>query len=36
MADFVPRLADTYGALVENPESVSPRYVDRARTTLKA
>ncbi len=25
----------TYAALVENLESVPPRYVDRARTTLK-
>ena len=35
MADFLPRLADTSGALVENLESVYPWYVDRASTTLK-
>jgi hypothetical protein len=35
VADFLPRLADTHGALVENLESVPPRHVDRARTTLK-
>ena len=35
VADFLPRLADIYSALVESLESVPPRYVDRARTTLK-
>ena len=35
VADLVPRLTDTYSALVENLERVPPRYVDRARTTLK-
>jgi hypothetical protein len=36
VADFLLRLADIYSALVENLESVPPRYVDRARTTLKS
>ena len=35
VADFLPQLAHTQSALVENLESVPPRYVDRARTTLK-
>jgi hypothetical protein len=35
VADSLPHLADTQSALVENLESVPPRYVDRARTTLK-
>lgn len=35
VADLVPRLADTYSSLVENLERVPPRYVDRARTTLR-
>jgi hypothetical protein len=35
VVDLLPRLAETYSALVENLESVPPRYVDRARTTLK-
>ncbi len=35
VADLVPRLADTYRTLVEHLECVPPRYVDRARTTLK-
>ena len=35
MADFLPRLADTYSELVENLERVPPRYLDRARTALK-
>jgi site-specific DNA recombinase len=35
VADFLPRLADTYSALVENLENLPPGHVDRARTTLK-
>jgi len=35
VADLVPRLADTYRTLVEHLEHMPPRYVDRARTTLK-
>ena len=35
VVDLLPRLAQTYSALVENLEGVPPRYVDRARTTLK-
>jgi hypothetical protein len=35
VADFLPQLADTQSALVENLESLPPRCLDRARTTLK-
>lgn len=35
MADFLPRLPDTYSALVEKWENVPPRHVHRARTMLK-
>jgi site-specific DNA recombinase len=35
VADLLPLLGSTYSTLVENLERVPPRYVDRARTTLK-
>jgi hypothetical protein len=36
VADFLPQLADTQSALVENLKSVPPRYVDRARQRSRA
>jgi hypothetical protein len=35
VGEVLPRLADTYRTMVENLEQVPPRFVDRARTTLK-
>jgi site-specific DNA recombinase len=35
VGELLPRLADTYRTMVETLEQVPPRFVDRARTTLK-
>ena len=33
--DLLPRLTESYSTLIENLEKVPPRYLDRARTTLR-